>query len=351
MTADDTQKPTGQGKGAARIEAPAERLLALMTGHFAGGYDAAAARLTMDRKHRRWLEGQGRLSPAARAVMDARIEAGVRETGARLDDLGRAVAAPVPRAGTAMVSGRVVKDRTGQPGLIVSAIARGGKALACGETGGGGTFRFAVDGGEDAVLTVSDPKGETLLVDDRVFPVAPGTAFYRELDLSAGQRRPCPDGPDLSDRKVMPDLVGWPLDKARGAAREQGIEIAGVELRESKEAAHIVLATDPPAGRLLPDPPRCKLVISAPAGREDVVATAAALMKAQDSIKLADTLIDRMAAGLSGDAAADRDALEKLARGTDRRFAAATGVALEDARPVRQALAAVLKQMGGKKDG
>ncbi|MFN3388427.1 MAG: PASTA domain-containing protein [Allosphingosinicella sp.] len=347
-SSNDKSEAAARQQDAPRIEAPAERLFALMSGHFAGGYDAAAARLAMDRKRRTWLERQGRLDPAARQAMEARIAAGDREAGARLDDLARSVAAAVPEAGTAIVSGRVLKDGIGQPGLTVSAVERRGKALACAETGGGGTFRFAVDGAEEAVLTVSDAKGATLLADDRVLRIERGTAAYREIDLSGG-RRPCPDGPDLSARKVMPDLVGWPLEKARAEARGRGIEIARIEVRESEAAQHTVLATDPPAGRLLADPARCELVISTRADRATAVDTVAAVMKAQDTIKVSDQLVDRLVTGLKNEKTAGRDALEKLARATDRAFAAATGVAREEAKLVRQSLAAILKQLGGKK--
>lgn len=345
---DDPDEYTAQDDGGVKIDAPAERLFALMSGHFAGGYDASAARLAMDRKRLVWLERQGELAPAVREAMRARIAAGERETRARLDDLGRSVATPIPQADAMIVSGRVLDDGLGQSDLTVSALNRAGKALACGKTGPGGTFRFLLTDGEGATLMVAGGNGETLLVDDRVIPVARGSTAYRELHLSARRDGSCPNGPDLTSRVVMPDLVGKPLKEAREEARKAGVEIAEIRVQTGKGAEHVVLSSDPPAGRLLADPPRCKLVISAPRGRENAIETVAEVMKAQDNIRVPDQVVDQLAAGLKDEKPPSPEELEKLAKGTDRRFAAATGVARENATLVRKSLAAVLKQLGGK---
>lgn len=345
----ESEATSANGDGAAKIDAPAERLYALLSGHFAGGYDAAAARLAMDRKRLTWLEAQGRLDAGGREAMGARIAAGERQARSRLDDLGRAVAIPLPEADAMIVGGRVVKDGVGQPGLTVSALDRAGKALACGKTGGGGTFRFRLTEGEEAILMVAGAKGETLLVDDRAIEVERGSTAYRELDLSAGGQDTCPDGPDLSGRPVMPDLVGKPLRVARQEAKDAGIEISEIKVQKSEEPEHVVLRSVPPAGRLLADPPRCRLVISAPRGQAPDIETVGAVMKAQDTIKVPDQLVDRLVAGLSEKKAGVAGDLRKLADATDRAFAAATGLAREDAKLVRKSLDTVLKQLGGKK--
>ncbi len=332
--------------GNTKIDAPAERMYALLSGHFAGGYDAAAGRLAMDRKRRTWLERQGRLDPGAREAMDARIAGADREARSRLNDLGRAVAMPVPEAGAMVVSGRVLKDGRGQPGLTVSALDRGGKALACGKTGGGGAFRFRLTESGEAILMVAGAKGETLLVDDRVIESERGGIVYRELDLSADRRGSCPDGPDLSGRAVMPDLIGKPIEEARQVAGKAGIEIASVKVKASKGPEHVVLSSDPPAGRLLVDPPQCSLTISARQSEAPDIRTVGAVMKAQDSIKVPDRMVDQLVAELQGTGVADD--LRKLATGTDRSFAAATGVASGEANLVRKSLHAVLKQLHKK---
>lgn len=335
--------------GGTKIDAPAERMYALLAGHFAGGYDAAAGRLAMDRKRRTWLERQGRLDPGAREAMDARIASADRDARSRLTDLGRAAAMPVPEAGAMIVSGRVVKDGLGQPDLSVSALDRAGKALACGSTGGSGIFRFRLVDGEETILMVAGARGETLLVDDRVIAIEHGSTAYRELDLSAARAGACPDGPDLSARAVMPDLVGRPIEEARQKARDAGIEIARVEVKAGKGPEHMVLSSDPPPGRLLTDPPRCSLVISARQGKAGDIKTVGEVMKAQHSIKVPDQMVDRLVAGLREKEAGVAEDLRKLATGTDRAFAAITGIAREDATLVRKSLDAVLNQLGHKK--
>jgi hypothetical protein len=347
-TQEEQEAVSAQGD-AARIDAPAERMYALLSGHFAGGYDAAAARLAMDRKRRTWLERQDRLDPRAAKAMDARIAAGDRDARSRLDDLGRAVAVPLPEAGAMVVSGRVMKDGTGQPDLTVSALDRAGKALACGKTGGGGIFRFRLTEGGEAILMVAGAKGETLLVDDRVIEIERGGIAYRELDLSAARAGPCPDGPDLSARAVMPDLVGKPIEEARQKAKDAGIEIVDVKVKASEGPEHVVLSSDPQAGRLLADPPRCSVVISARQGQAADIKTVGAVMKAQHSIKVPDQIVDRLVAGIEEKKAGVAEDLRKLAAGTDRAFAAITGIAREDATLVRKSLDAVLKQLGHKK--
>lgn len=334
--------------GNTTVDAPAERMYALLSGHFAGGYDAAAGRLAMDRKRRTWLERQGRLDPGARVAMDARIAAADRDARSRLTDLGRAAAMPVPEAGAMVVSGRVIKDDIGQPGLTVSALDRAGKALACGKTGGGGIFRFRLIDGEEAILMVAGAKGKTLLVDDRVIEIERGGVAYRELDLSVARAGPCPDGPDLSGRAVMPDLVGKPIEEARQLAGKAGIEIAAVKVKPSKGPEHIVLSSDPRAGRLLTDPPQCSLTITR-RGATTGIRTIGAVMKAQHNIKVPDHIVDRLVAGLQEKKAGVAEDLRKLASATDRTFAGITGIAREDATLVRKSLDAVLKQLGHKK--
>ena len=108
------------------LDAPGERLFGLMSGHFAGGYDASAARLAMDRKRQVWLDRRGRLGGGVREAMQARISAGERETRDRLDDLARSVAMPVTEPGATVVSGRVLKDGIPQAGLSVSGVDRSG---------------------------------------------------------------------------------------------------------------------------------------------------------------------------------------------------------------------------------
>jgi len=345
------EEKTDAENGGEKIQAPGERIFALLTGHFAGGYDVAAARLAMDRKRRTWLERQGRLDAGARDTMNARVAAADRDARSRLTDLGRAVAMPVPQAGAMIVSGRVVKDGLGQPGLTVSALDRGGKALACGQTGGGGTFRFRLAEGGEAILMVADAKGKSLLVDDRVIEVKPGTGAYRELDLSAAGRGSCPDGPDLSGRIVMPDLVGKPIEEAREEARKAGIEIAEVKLQASKGPEHIVLSSDPPAGRILVDPPSCRLVISARQVRAPGIETVGEVMKAQDGVKVADEVVDRLVAGVREAKEGVADDLRKLASATDRVFAVTTGLPREEATLVRRSLDFVLRQIGGDRKG
>ncbi|MBV8686496.1 MAG: PASTA domain-containing protein [Alphaproteobacteria bacterium] len=342
----DDGNGTGTG-GADPIQSPGDRLYALLSGHFAGGYDAAAARLAMDRKRRVWLEGQGRLDARTDAALEARIASGEQQARARLDDLAGAVATPVPQAGAMTLSGRVVRDGAGVPELTVSALDPKGKALACGKTGPGGMFRFTVKKGDQAVLMVADAGGKPLLVDDRSIPIEPGGTAYRLLDLSGAGKGACPDGPDLSGRIVMPDLVKLPLEEAVQVARRQGIEIAKVDVTPDKGPDHVVLSTDPKAGRLLGDPPRANLVISGPQRSAVDVGTVGAVMKARDDIKVPDATIDRAVAGLRQQNVTTADDMKKLARSTDRRVASMTGLAEEDAGMLRRAIGHVLKQITG----
>ncbi|HYG48330.1 MAG TPA: PASTA domain-containing protein [Allosphingosinicella sp.] len=328
---------------------PIQRGLSLAAGAFAASFDSAIAEATMSRRQQAWIAGmQG--EEAAAAAMGARIEAAERRATGFLGELARAYAgAPLPEAGHFLVSGRVRESEASRPGLKVSALDRGGKALTCADTGPGGAFELRIASGDKAVLMVADAQGKPLMIDDRLFDVVPGRSEHVELDL-ARARKPCPDGPDLSGWTVMPDLVGTLLEEAVAAARQAGLKLAEIRLAPQSERIRAVVATDPAAGRLLAPGAPVTLTIAADPDKFDRE-LAGAILIAEGAGKLSAEAIVRMLGALALRKITGLEKLAAAARKDDAGFAELTGLSLREAGGMRAAFARVMERFEALRGG
>lgn len=240
------------------------QVLPMVAGAKAGEASVSAALLAQDRKQRAWLERRGRLDGDAKPGIEAREQLDRARLRVATEQLFAAASIPETDAEAMTVGGRVTKEGAGQEGLVVSALGRNGKAMGCAATDARGMYRITLPEGGEALLQVTTAGGrKQLYLDDRPIPLEAGGLAVRHIALSGATERTCPDGPDTSNRAVMPDLVGKPVDEAVAELRRRKIALAGRRTLVRTGFEDRVVATDPEAGRLLEDPAKAVLVIGA----------------------------------------------------------------------------------------
>ena len=130
----------------------------------------------------------------------------------------------------AAIWGRVVDDGVSQPGLSVSAIGDGVRLdFDC--TDGVGSFALELPAKTGLILSVRNKDGAELYRDPEPAELETGQKQYREIDLTRGAEKPCPDpGPDVppDETFAMLDLVG----RTEAAARASDLLLLVVHLRD-----------------------------------------------------------------------------------------------------------------------
>ena len=237
-----------------------EQIAAMTGGTKAGDLSVNAAILRQVHKQRAWLIRRGRDDTAALAAIDRRLDAERAALASGTEQLLTIASIPTGAAGKMTVGGRVTKGGAGQPGLTVSLLGRDGKALGCAPTDDNGIYRIAYRAELEVLVQVSDVKGrKTLALDDRPVTFIAGGVAVRHIALE--DTRPCPDGPDTSQRQVMPDLIGQPVEEA--LARLKALKVAKVSRKTvvRPDSENLVVETAPEAGRLLGEPAAVTLTI------------------------------------------------------------------------------------------
>jgi hypothetical protein len=248
--------PDGQGS------AHYAKALPMFAGPTGGETAVAAAVLAQGRKHGAWLDRRGRLDDHAATFVEARSANDRSRLSRSAAQLFALASVPETDAEGMTVGGQVTKDGERQEGLIVSALGRDGKAVNCAKTDGRGIYRIVLTADEETLLQVTTAGGrKSLYLDDRPIRFETGGLAIRNIELADGGERPCPDGPDTSNRIVMPDVVGMAVDEAARELKANKIEVAGRRAVVRSGFEDRVVATEPEAGRLLDDPPKAVLIV------------------------------------------------------------------------------------------
>jgi hypothetical protein len=319
-------------------------ILAGASGNMAAAFDLSMAATTMRVKQLRWKAGTGTLDPQREKAMAAAVRFDAARTDALFTGMARAAAAPVADPEVMAIGGRVLDGAGGVADRTVSALDRGGKAMACTTSEAGGLFRIRLEAGEEIVLMVADAKGQPLLVDDRVLPFARGTSHFVELQLGRTDHA-CPDGPDLSGRLTMPKLVDLPLEEAAAIVKKLRLDIVEVKLVARSGAEGIVLASEPEEGRLIDEKSGVRLTVGTDVAADFDRETVAAVLRAEANNGMSDAMVERLFAGLSAAQETGYDRLSAVVRRADEGFAQATGLSAREAPRAKRALADVMGQI------
>ncbi|MGV3554866.1 MAG: PASTA domain-containing protein [Croceibacterium sp.] len=239
------------------------QVLPMVAGAKAGDTMISAALLAQGRKQQAWLDRRGRLDEQTKQRIEARSTVDRARLRAHTAQLFAVASIPETDAEGMTIGGRVTKGGAGQEGLMVSALGRHGKAVDCTTTDARGMYRIVLKEEEEVLVQVTTAGGcKRLYLDDRPIPFERGGLAVRNIELAEeDDKPPCVDGPDTSNRLVMPDLVGKPVVEAERELKARKIEIAGRKNVVRLGFEERVVATDPEAGHLLQDTPRAVLTV------------------------------------------------------------------------------------------
>lgn len=240
--------------------APLMQLLSLASGSKLAELSVGLAVAGMGDKQRQWLEKRGRLDEGTARMLDARIAGDHGQTRRAAREVIAMAAIPAAQPGGMAVGGQVTKQGQPQGELVVSLVDRAGKAVDCTRTDGAGLYKLRNTTGAECLVMVSTASGtRRLKLDDRPVIYRDSGAAVRNIELAG--KPSCPDGPDTSERAVMPAVVGLQLDAAKALLAKHKIKLSGVRSVNQAGASGMVIASDPPAGRLLEEKPSAVLTI------------------------------------------------------------------------------------------
>lgn len=262
--------------------APIAQVLSIAGGAKLAEMSIGLAVTGLGEKQRRWMEQRGRLDEGTARALDARIAADRARTASTAREVVSLAAIPTREAGGMGIGGQVTKAGVPQSGLVVSLVDRSGKAMDCGKTNGAGLYKLRNTKGAECLVLVSTAAGtRRLKLDDRPIAYLDGGAVVRNIELA--DQQVCPDGPDTSNRAVMPEVIGRNLEEAKAELDKHKIKLTAVRTAEQVGGKGQVIASDPPSGRLLGENPSAVLTIAlerdpkaTPEAQGDVAPAAAA---------------------------------------------------------------------------
>lgn len=229
---------------------------------------------------------------------------------ARLEsELARAqVITPERDPAATVIWGRVSQD--GRPVVNVTVSARGarGEVLAFGCTDAVGAFSMTVPGQATASLRVTDPNGGVLYAGTDQIEIAPGRAFYRDIEIGAAPidlcRRPS-DDTDQAPTVRVPDVVG--RSEAEGVRMLAAVGLRPGERTEAPlaEKAGQILRQDPPANATVAPGSAVAIQVATTDRRtvpalvgEDLLSARAALARAGIAVASATVAVDEQRVGI-----------------------------------------------------
>lgn len=327
------------------------RIISLVGGSFASGFDVAAASLEINRRQERWLDARALDAPDSRAILKARTAHAFAHVERNFDNLARSAAVPIPEPDVIILNGRIVGSGIHPEGLEVVALDRQGHALGQSKTGAGGIFSIKIDADDaEVVLLVTDASGKRLAVDEQVINVKRGAGAFREFDVgrAKGPRR---EKADLGDRVTMPDVSNVNVEEAASRLREMGFKDIEVTIEPKRQKEGVVTGSDPQPGNLV-DPTRpVELTVGKdPEARFDRNLVAS-VVKVETGEAVPDPAVDGMFETLASKGATGFDRLKSVAGRDDRNFADLSGLPARQATKARDSLLKTMNAIGAIRDG